>query len=64
MLKKIYEGKYEALVAWDMTRISRNEVDSGAVQWSVRKGKLKSIHTKDSVYGESELFSASIFMSL
>lgn len=61
---EIYAGRADTVIAWDIDRLSRNEVDEGTIKWAIRQGKIKQVHTHNSVYTEHELLTMSIFLSL
>lgn len=50
MLNKIRQGKANGILCWQINRLSRNPVDSGAIQWMLQTGLLKSIQTIDKEY--------------
>lgn len=64
MMGEIYAGRADVVITWDIDRLSRNEVDEGTIKWAIRQGKIKQVHTHNSVYTEHELLTMSIFLSL
>lgn len=64
MMGMFYSGKADAIVTWDIDRLSRNEVDEGTIKWAIRQGKIKEVHTHNSIYTEHELLTMGIFLSL
>ncbi len=37
MMGLIYSGKADTIFAWDIDRLSRNEVDEGTIKWAIRQ---------------------------
>lgn len=64
MMADIYAARADSIITWDIDRLSRNEVDEGTIKWAIRQGKIKQVHTHNSVYTEHELLTMSIFLSL
>jgi hypothetical protein len=54
MLERIENGEADAILCWQINRLSRNPVDSGKIQWLLQKGILKSIQTIDREYLPSD----------
>src|SRR3989344_1339127 len=50
MLDDVDVGKITVIYTWDLSRISRNPVDSGRVGWQLQNGILKAIVTPQRVY--------------
>ncbi len=50
MLARIEKGEANALLVWDISRLSRNPIDSAAIQWLLQEGKLRLIHTHTREY--------------
>lgn len=50
MIKKIQNGKANALFCWDIDRLSRNPIDNGQLQWMLQKGVIKVIKTPNRSY--------------
>ena len=50
LLKLIEQGKIDGIICWRLSRLSRNPVDSGTLQWLLQKGKLKCIRTYERIY--------------
>ncbi|CAN5119689.1 hypothetical protein BH09PAT1_BH09PAT1_4020 [soil metagenome] len=49
-IKRIEAGVIQGLVIWDLSRASRNPVDSGALSWLLQKEILKAIITPHKIY--------------
>ena len=64
MMKGFYEGKYDAVITWETSRLSRNSLDEWQIKHLISIQKLKEVHTKDSIYTENELFTLGIFLSM
>lgn len=43
MVKRIYAGERQGLVAWHPDRLSRNEVDASSITYMLRKGEIKDL---------------------
>lgn len=43
MLDKIRAGEAQGIVAWHPDRLSRNEIDAGAVSYMIRQGQIKDL---------------------
>ena len=50
MLDDVEAGKIAVIYVWDLSRLSRNPVDSGRVGWLLQNGILKAIVTPQRVY--------------
>lgn len=50
MLKRIQRGEADGILCWQLNRLSRNPVDSGALSWMLQQGVLKCIQTIDRQY--------------
>ena len=50
MLKRIEKGDADGILGWQINRLSRNPVDSGAIAWMLQRGVIKSIQTIDRKY--------------
>ncbi len=64
MMGLFYAAKADTLITWDIDRLSRNEVDEGTIKWALRQGKIREVHTHNSVFTEHELLTMGIFLSL
>src|SRR5581483_8245086 len=49
-LQRVEDGIIQGLVVWDLSRCSRNPVDSGTLSWFLQKEKLKVIVTPHRIY--------------
>ncbi len=49
-IERIENGIIQGLIVWDLSRASRNPVDSGTLSWLVQKEKLKAIITPHKIY--------------
>ncbi|MBA4850476.1 recombinase family protein [Emticicia sp. BO119] len=45
MLGRINKGEANAILCWDIDRLSRNPIDTGQLQWKLQKGVIKVIKT-------------------
>lgn len=50
MLKLIQDGHADGILCWNLSRLSRNPVDSGHLQWMLQQGTLKCIKTPEREY--------------
>jgi len=50
MLNKIGKEEANALLCWDIDRLSRNPIDNGKLQWMLQKGVIKVIKTPSRSY--------------
>ncbi len=50
MLDRIQAGEANALLCWDIDRLSRNPIDNGRLQWMLQKGVIKVIKTPSRSY--------------
>ena len=50
MLEAIKRGDAEAILCWHLNRLSRNELESGELQWLLRTGVIKCIKTPEREY--------------
>ncbi|MFM2357882.1 MAG: hypothetical protein RJA61_619 [Candidatus Parcubacteria bacterium] len=50
MLERIENGEANAILCWEINRLSRNPVDSGTIQWMLQQRILKSIRTINREY--------------
>lgn len=49
-VQRIQQGIIQGLIVWDLSRCSRNPVDSGTLSWLLQKETLKAIVTPHKVY--------------
>ena len=54
LMKDIKKGKYNCILAWDTSRLSRNPVDGGNLQWMLDKGMLMGIRTHEKWYRDND----------
>ncbi len=54
LLKRIESGEAEAILCWQLNRLSRNPPDSGRLQWMLQEGTIKEIRTYDRVYSPQD----------
>ena len=54
MMNSIQEGKYNVILAWDTSRLSRNAKDGGDLQWLLDSGALSGIRTHEKWYREND----------
>ncbi len=50
VLDRIQAGEANALLCWDIDRLSRNPIDNGRLQWMLQKGVIKVIKTPSRSY--------------
>lgn len=50
MLDRIQKGEANALLCWDIDRLSRNPIDNGRLQWMLQKSVIKVIKTPGRSY--------------
>ena len=50
MLDRIQKGEANALVCWDIDRLSRNPIDNGRLQWMLQKSVIRVIKTPGRSY--------------
>lgn len=50
MLEAIKRGEANAILCWHLNRLSRNELESGELQWLLRTGVIKCIKTPEREY--------------
>ena len=50
VLRRIEAGEANALLCWDIDRLSRNPIDNGQLQWMLQKGVIKVIKTPGRSY--------------
>jgi len=50
MMNRIKKGEANGILCWQINRLSRNPVDSGAVSWMLQQGILQCIQTIDRKY--------------
>ncbi len=50
VLDRIQAGEANALLCWDIDRLSRNPIDNGRLQWMLQKGVIKVIMTPGRSY--------------
>lgn len=54
MISNIVAGKYDIILAWDTSRLSRNPVDSGTLEYMLNEGVIVGIRTHEKWYYESD----------
>lgn len=54
MMKNVSDGKYNVILAWDTSRLSRNAKDGGDLQWLLDSGVLSGIRTHEKWYCEND----------
>ena len=64
MMKDIETGKYNCVLAWDTSRLSRNPIDGARLQWFLDKNILRGIRTHEKWYRESDELLLSIENSM
>lgn len=54
MMNDIEKGKYDVILAWDTSRLSRNSKDGGDIQWLLDSGAFLGIRTHEKWYREND----------
>ena len=54
MLTLIEKGKADAILCWNVNRLSRNPIDSGRLSWLLQRGVLQVIQTPEKPYLPSD----------
>ena len=54
MMRDIEDGKYDVILAWDTSRLSRNPKDGGDLQWLLDSGVLSGIRTHEKWYRDND----------
>lgn len=54
MIEGIEKGKYDVILAWDTSRLSRNPKDGGDIQWLLDSGAFSGIRTHEKWYREND----------
>ena len=54
MIQDIEDGKYDVILAWDTSRLSRNPKDGGDIQWLLDSGAFSGIRTHEKWYREND----------
>ncbi len=54
MMRDIEDGKYDVILAWDTSRLSRNPKDGGDLQWLLDSGALSGIRTHEKWYRDND----------
>lgn len=54
MMCDIEDGKYDVILAWDTSRLSRNPKDGGDLQWLLDSGVLSGIRTHEKWYRDND----------
>ena len=54
MMNNIQAGKYNIILAWDTSRLSRNPLDGGRLQWMLDSGVLSGIRTHEKWYRDND----------
>lgn len=61
MLERIEKGEADALICWDVDRLSRNPIDSGRLLWMLQNSVIKVIKTPGRSYSPDD---AGLLMSI
>src|SRR5579863_6213880 len=56
MLDRIESGEANGILCWEISRLSRNPLDSGRTRYLMEQGKLKEIRTKNKTYTDLDSF--------
>ena len=54
MMRDVEDGKYDVILAWDTSRLSRNPKDGGDLQWLLDSGVLSGIRTHEKWYRDND----------
>lgn len=54
MMRDIEDGKYDVILTWDTSRLSRNPKDGGDLQWLLDSGALSGIRTHEKWYRDND----------
>ena len=54
MMTNVQKGKYNIILAWDTSRLSRNPLDGGRLQWMLDTGVLAGIRTHEKWYHNND----------
>ena len=54
MMRDIEDGKYDVILVWDTSRLSRNPKDGGDLQWLLDSGSLSGIRTHEKWYRDND----------
>ena len=54
MIQDVEDGKYDVILAWDTSRLSRNPKDGGDIQWLLDSGAFSGIRTHEKWYREND----------
>ena len=54
MMRDIEAGKYNVILTWDTSRLSRNPKDGGDIQWLVSTGAIAGIRTHEKWYYDND----------
>lgn len=61
MMADLQDGIIDSIICWDLTRLSRNPIEGGQIQFHLQEGTIKEIITYDRTYHPSD---NSIMMNL
>ena len=50
MIRRINQGKADAIICWKLDRLARNPIDGGQIIWMLQRGIIKHIQTYDRSY--------------
>ena len=54
MMQGIEDGKYDGILAWDLSRLSRNPLDNGRLQQALDDGTITHVQTAHKSYHEDD----------
>lgn len=54
MMADVNKGKYNCILSWDTSRLSRNPIDGARLQWMLNEGVLKGIRTHEKWYRDDD----------
>ena len=54
MIENIESGKYNIILVWDTSRLTRNPIDSGTLEYMLNEGIIAGIRTHEKWYFESD----------
>jgi len=56
MLRRVESGEANGIILWEISRASRNPMDSGHLRYLMEQGKLKEIRTRNKIYSDLDSF--------
>ena len=56
LLDRVETGEANGILCWEISRLSRNPLDSGRLRYLMEQGKLKEIRTRNKIYTDLDSF--------